>query len=47
MHGGALEDAAGALVFGAQDDAVYAIDAAERLLWRFTTGGDVDAPSRC
>jgi outer membrane protein assembly factor BamB len=45
VHGGALEDATGTLVFGAQDDAVYAVDAGGRLLWRFTTGGDVDAPA--
>jgi outer membrane protein assembly factor BamB len=44
VHGGALEDAAGTLVFGAQDDAVYAIDDGGRLLWRFAAGGDVDAP---
>jgi outer membrane protein assembly factor BamB len=44
VHGAPLEDADGVLYFGAQDDAVYAItpDGAER--WRFTTGGDVDAP---
>jgi outer membrane protein assembly factor BamB len=45
VHGGALEDAAGTLVFGAQDDAVYAVDAKGHLLWRFVTGGDVDAPA--
>jgi outer membrane protein assembly factor BamB len=45
VHGGALEDAAGTLIFGAQDDAVYAIDASGKLLWRFVTGGDVDAPA--
>jgi outer membrane protein assembly factor BamB len=44
VHGGALEDDAGTLVFGAQDDSVVAIDAGGRLRWRFTTGGDVDAP---
>ncbi len=45
VHGGALEDTAGTLVFGAQDDAVYAVDASGKLLWRFVTGGDVDAPA--
>ncbi len=45
VHGGALEDSAGTLVFGAQDDAVYAVDASGKLLWRFATGGDVDAPA--
>jgi len=44
VHGGALEDAAGTLLFGAQDDSVYAIDSSGKLSWRFTTGGDVDAP---
>jgi outer membrane protein assembly factor BamB len=44
VHGGALEDAAGTLVFGAQDDAVYAVSAQGALLWRHATGGDVDAP---
>jgi outer membrane protein assembly factor BamB len=45
VHGGALEDATGTLVFGAQDDAVYAVDARGVVLWRFKTGGDVDAPA--
>jgi outer membrane protein assembly factor BamB len=45
VHGGALEDAAGTLIFGAQDDAVYAVDASGKLLWRFATKGDVDAPA--
>jgi outer membrane protein assembly factor BamB len=44
VHGGALEDAELTLVFGAQDDAVYAVDARGELLWRWATGGDVDAP---
>jgi outer membrane protein assembly factor BamB len=44
VHGGAMEDAAGALVFGAQDDQVYAIDAEGGKMWAFSTGGDVDAP---
>jgi outer membrane protein assembly factor BamB len=44
VHGGALEDDAGVLVFGAQDDVVYAIDGSGTVLWRFTTGADVDAP---
>jgi outer membrane protein assembly factor BamB len=45
VHGGALEDASGTLIFGAQDDAVYAVDASGKLLWRFAAGGDVDAPA--
>ena len=44
VHGGALEDDAGTLLFGAQDDEVYAVGANGRLLWHFTTGQDVDAP---
>ena len=44
VHGGALEDESGALAFGTQDDDVYAVDADGRPLWRFATGGDVDAP---
>lgn len=44
IHGAPLEDADGKLFFGAQDDRVYALDAAGRLLWTFSTGGDVDAP---
>jgi len=44
IHGAPLEDADGALFFGAQDDAVYAIGADGALRFRFVTGGDVDAP---
>jgi outer membrane protein assembly factor BamB len=44
VHGGALEDDTGALIFGTQDDDVYAVSDSGDLLWRFTTGGDVDAP---
>ncbi len=44
IHGGPLEDADGALYFGAQDDAAYAIDPEGGLRWRFVTGADVDAP---
>jgi outer membrane protein assembly factor BamB len=44
IHGAPLEDADGALYFGAQDDAVCAIDAEGALRWRFATGADVDAP---
>jgi len=44
VHGGSVEDAAGALLFGAQDDSLYAIGASGKLSWRFTTDGDVDAP---
>lgn len=44
VHGGALEDEAGGLLFGAQDNDVRATDSSGRLRWRFTTGADVDAP---
>lgn len=44
IHGGPLEDADGVLYFGAQDDAVYAIDVDGTQRWRFETGADVDAP---
>jgi outer membrane protein assembly factor BamB len=44
VHGGALEDAAGVLLFGSQDDHVYALGAGGDTLWTFPTGGDVDAP---
>jgi outer membrane protein assembly factor BamB len=44
VHGGALEDDAGTLVFGAQDDRVYAVGADGKLRWDFRTGADVDAP---
>ena len=44
VHGGALEDESGALLFGAQDDFLYAVGDGGALLWRFQTGADVDAP---
>ncbi len=44
IHGGPLEDAEGALYFGAQDDAAYALGPDGALRWRFETGADVDAP---
>ncbi len=44
VHGGALEDDDGAVYFGAQDDAVYAIERTGELRWRFVAGDDVDAP---
>jgi outer membrane protein assembly factor BamB len=44
VHGGALEDETGALLFGTQDDVVYAVGDASELLWQFSTQGDVDAP---
>ena len=44
IHGAPLEDPEGNLFFGAQDDSVYALDAAGHLRWSFPTRGDVDAP---
>jgi outer membrane protein assembly factor BamB len=44
VHGGPVEDAAGRLYFGAQDDCVYALQGDGTLLWKFKTQGDVDAP---
>jgi outer membrane protein assembly factor BamB len=44
IHGGPVEDADGNLYFGAQDDAVYAVDPSGALRWRFETHGDVDGP---
>ncbi len=45
VHGGALEDAAGTLFFGAQDDTLYAVGADGGTLFSLHTGGDVDAPA--
>jgi outer membrane protein assembly factor BamB len=44
IHGGPLEDDDGALYFGTQDDAAYAIEPNGSVRWRFATGADVDAP---
>jgi len=44
IHGAPLEDDDGALYFGAQDDAAYALDPDGKVRWRFPTGADVDAP---
>ena len=44
IHGGPVEDAAGRLYFGAQDDFVYALGPDGQLLWKHQTQGDVDAP---
>ncbi|HMI85011.1 MAG TPA: PQQ-binding-like beta-propeller repeat protein [Polyangiaceae bacterium] len=44
IHGGPVEDAAGRLYFGAQDDHAYCLAADGTLLWKLRTGGDVDAP---
>jgi outer membrane protein assembly factor BamB len=44
IHGGPVEDGEGRLYFGAQDDHAYALNSDGSLLWKFKTGGDVDAP---
>lgn len=44
VHGAPLEDATGALFFGAQDDVVRAVGPDGALLWSFRTRADVDAP---
>jgi outer membrane protein assembly factor BamB len=44
IHGGPTEDAAGRLYFGAQDDQVYCLGPDGKLIWKWKTGGDVDAP---
>ncbi len=44
IRGGALEDDLGRLYFGAQDDAVYALEPEGALRFRFEMQGDVDAP---
>jgi hypothetical protein len=44
IHGGPLEDEAGVLYFGAQDDVVRAIGPDGAELFHFETKGDVDAP---
>jgi outer membrane protein assembly factor BamB len=44
VHGGPLEDATGALFFGAQDDFVHALGPGGAWEWSYATGGDVDAP---
>lgn len=44
VHGAPIEDADGRLYFGAQDDAVHALDRDGAAIFGFATGGDVDAP---
>jgi outer membrane protein assembly factor BamB len=39
-----VEDASGRIYFGSQDDHAYCLDAQGKLVWKFKTGGDVDAP---
>lgn len=44
VHGSPLEDDDGTLVFGAEDDRVYALERSGRLRFAVPRGGDVDAP---
>ena len=44
VHGAALEDVDGALLFGGQDGAVYAIGADGTERWRVPTASDIDSP---
>ncbi|HEU4407654.1 MAG TPA: PQQ-binding-like beta-propeller repeat protein [Polyangiaceae bacterium] len=43
VHGAPLEDREGTLVFGAHDDALYALGPGGELAWRAALGGDIDA----
>jgi outer membrane protein assembly factor BamB len=43
VHGSPVEDPTGALLFGAQDEQLYALDSGGNLRWRLALGGDVDA----
>jgi outer membrane protein assembly factor BamB len=43
VHGAPLEDRLGTLVFGAHDDALYALGPRGDLAWRVALGGDIDA----
>ena len=44
IHGGPVEDSAGRLYFGAQDDHAYCLSPDGTLVWKLRTGCDVDAP---
>lgn len=44
VHGGPLEDDDGTLVFGAEDDRVYAVERSGVVRFTLVRGGDVDAP---
>jgi outer membrane protein assembly factor BamB len=44
VHGAPLEDAAGALYFGAQDDVIRGIGPDGSWEWRYEAAGDVDSP---
>lgn len=43
IHGSPVEDPTGALLFGAQDNNLYALEPSGRLRWRLGFEGDVDA----
>lgn len=42
IHGSPIEDAEGTLLFGAQDDILYALSPEGILRWRLQLGGDID-----
>lgn len=42
IHGAPIEDAAGSLLFGAQDDHLYLLNTEGRLRWSIKLGGDID-----
>jgi outer membrane protein assembly factor BamB len=44
VFGGAVEDADGVLLFGAEDGAVHAVGLSGNEVWRFPTAMDVDSP---
>ena len=44
VHGGPLEDDDGTLVFGAEDDRLYAIERSGRIRFALARGADIDAP---
>ena len=43
IHGSALIDATGVVLFGSQDDRLYALASDGRLLWSVVLDGDVDS----
>ncbi len=43
IHGAPIEDAEGTLLFGAQDDTLYALEASGQLRWKQRFGGDIEA----
>lgn len=43
VHSAPIEDRQGTLIFGAHDDALYALNPGGELAWRIALGGDIDA----